>query len=636
MKPRNFVTLALLSMAMLLAACTQPQPTVVTPGGFVRLSVTLDTGNAASDELSPAGLPFDPSNGTINLREVRVRVLDRSGDAVAFRLDGSAYTADPSGLEAVIELTTASSSATVLLPAAGNPYTFESVSFSTSDNAIGYDRRSQHVNVNGTVAIRLKSVLGAATLTPRFPTHYATPGMELDLMLFVAANGHPDLQVPIGDFETAYDTVSGGTQLSESNRGIRIKAASACTDVGVTGAVTGVRETSGSFNTNETSPIAPFTLECVPASVGSLAVDVQPPTVEVLGFNPTTGRIEGVADDNVAIVKVQIYDGPELVASTDDSEVSIGAALIIFQAGTGSFHADLTPTPDSNRSFQAIALDASGNEGRSAETQNLSFVYVSTSGNNATATGAADKPFATIAAAMNAVNEGGTIYVQDGTYDLPTLNIMKSLTLRGESEAGTILNANRPSGPVPGYGMEVTADRVTLESFTLEGPGAGSVQGRGIHAAGNPVATKVLQGLVIRNVTVDGARQMGLSINTTNGTVLENVTVKNVNAGNEGIGINLKSTHNALLRNVTTSNNTVGISVETTKTAQEYANNDSRNITISGGSHSDLVGVMTEIYSGREVTGLSLDPALGYGYAVRNPTPLTARARPRGHSTRTT
>jgi len=624
MKPRKLATLALVTAALLLAACTQ-QPVQPTPEGFVRLSVAFDAGSPANHHLSPMGLPFDPNDGTINLRDVQVTVSDRTGKDLVFSLDGGTYKVDASGSEPYIKLTTAASSANVLLPSAGNPYTFESVSYSNDDQAIGYDQRSQHVNVNGTVTIQLESVLGAATLAPRFPTHYATPGTELDLMLFVSANGHTDLQVPISDFTATYGTVVGGTLVSESNRGLRIKVADVCTTVEAGGVINGVRESSGTFSRDEPGPITDFSLDCVEATGGQLKADVEAPTVTILSFNPATGRIEGEASDNVAIAKVQIFDGPELVASTDSADIDNGAATITFLPASEQFYADLASTPGADRGFQAVAFDPSGNEGRSSETLNLSFVYVASNaapdGN-----GSKERPFATIAAAVNAVNAGGVVYVQDGTYELPTLNIYdKSLTLRGQSETGTILVSKRADGSAPGYGMEVTADYVTLESFTLQGPGTGSVQGRGIHAAGSPVATTVLQGLVIRNVTIDGARQMGLSINTTNGTVLENVTVKNVNAGDEGIGINLKTSHNALLKNVTTDNNTIGISIETTKTTQEYANNDSRDITITGGSHNDLVGVMTEIYPTREITGLTLDPALGYTYAVRNTTPLTAR-----------
>lgn len=624
MKYRSIVTLALLSLALLLAACTQP-PLQVAPEGFVRLSVAVDTGGTASGELTQLGLPYDPNNGSIELEEVRVLVKDRSGQEITFNIESGTYTADADGVETHIQLTEDTSSASVLLPAAGNPYTFESVSYSSRDNAIGYNRLSQHVNVNGTVSIRLKSVLGEASLMPRFPTHYATPGADLDLMLFVAANGHPELQVPISDFTAAYENIEGGELSSATNRGLRIRVADICADVKVEGTVTGIRESAEGFTEDQTSEITPFELECVPASGGTLEVDLEAPSIIINTFNPTTGRIEGEANDNVAIAKVEIYDGPELVASTDDAEVDAGAARVNFKPGTDSFYADLPPTPNTDRGFQAVAFDPAGNEARSAETQNLAFVYVSQDGDDNTATGTKANPFGSIANALTAVNEGGTIFVQDGEYEIRTLNINKSITLRGESESYTILNANRTTGSVPGYGLEVTADYVTLESFTLQGPGEGSNQGRGIHAAGHPVAENVLQGLVIRNVTVDGARQMGLSINTTNGTVLDNVTVKNVNSGDEGIGINLKSSHNALLTNVTTTNNTIGISIETTKTTQEYANNDARNITITGGSHSDVVGLMTEIYDGREITGLTLDPALGYAYAVRNPTPLTAR-----------
>ena len=59
----------------------------------------------------------------------------------------------------------------------------------------------------------------------------------------------------------------------------------------------------------------------------------------------------------------------------------------------------------------------------------------------------------TIQAAINAANEGDTIFVRNGTYE-ENLNITKKLTILGENVQGTIV-----------YSFEVHADNVTISGF---------------------------------------------------------------------------------------------------------------------------------------------------------------------------
>src|SRR5690606_31437805 len=110
-----------------------------------------------------------------------------------------------------------------------------------------------------------ESILGAATLTPRYPTNYATPGVDIDLMLTVTANGHAELQVPISDFTAAYDAITGGTIVTDSNRGVRITAEAACTSVAVGGTVSGLLEDSGTFAQGELdiNGTSGYSIDCV-------------------------------------------------------------------------------------------------------------------------------------------------------------------------------------------------------------------------------------------------------------------------------------------------------------------------------------------------------------------------------------
>lgn len=647
-KPRKTILIAALALATVLTACSTqdapPKAQKPVPDGFVTLTLALDAASLNSQALEAQGVPYEPRENANAVDEVQVSVTDKDNNAVKFDFDAGTdtYTASTNGTETHITLSSTSGAAgvKVLLPAPGDPYAFTSRGYQTgSSSVIAYDSRSQNVRSNPNVMVMLTSVIGEARLEPRFPTHIVTPGQPLDLMLIVMANGNTGfpgdyLQVPLNDFEVAYGVLEGDITLdATSKRGVRLGIPASCTTpVGISGTVTGLEESAGSFAEGQFEISGPTGgLACPPAMGSGVKADIVAPEV-TLAFDPMTGAATITAYDDFGIAKVQLFDGPQLIASTDETELGKGGVEeITYSYGRNEFiTAIATPTTGF---LTAVATDPSGNEGRSAEVQNRLFLYVATFGNDATGNGTAAQPYATIAKAMGAVLPNGTVYVLDGSYQHPTssaIGISKAgVTLRGQSQDGVIIKADVAlNGSFPGYGIEVTGDNVTLESFTLISPNASS-QGRGIHARGNPVQTDLLEGLTIRNVTVTGAKNIGVSINTTTGTVLEGVTVIGRGAGNpdggEGIGINLKNSSNAMLRDVHTQRNAIGVSIETIKVGQNYLNNDPANITFEGSaSTDDLVGLMTEIYDGHAISNIDLGAALTYGYAVSNPKLLKA------------
>lgn len=459
----NLSVVALCAVALLLAACNQPT-TKAPPAGFITLSMKLDGATIRTpDAMRPQGIPNDPVTGDLALDSVRVTVRDKNGDTVLFTEDAGTFVAAEAGAD---HLTLdANGSAEVSLPSHLEPYTFES--FAEANGApVAYHSVEQRITVSSSVTIRLKSLLGDAIVAPRYPTNYAVPGEIIDLMLVVMANGNDDypadyLQVPFGDFTVDYDTIMGGTIVSSSNRGIRVLADAFCTSVEVDGTVTGLRLVGDTVSERA----APFALHqplaCTPAVDGSLAADVEAPTV-TLDYNVATRRASGTADDNTAIAKLEIYDGPVLVATTDETAVGASVSQIAFLAGSTAYQTTLKVDPTGG--LRAVAYDHAGNAGVSEETERPEIIEVDEGGS--------------IQAALDQVAEGGTVYLPAGTFD-GDLEVTGSVTIVGDPSGGTVIT---PAG-ITGFSLYSTDTR--KGKAILEVTGEGTV-------------------VEIRNVTVQG------------------------------------------------------------------------------------------------------------------------------------
>jgi PKD repeat protein len=91
--------------------------------------------------------------------------------------------------------------------------------------------------------------------------------------------------------------------------------------------------------------------------------------------------------------------------------------------------------------------------------------------------------FATIQEGVDAVCEGGTVYVADGNYNAissPFVRITKSLTLDGESRDGVILDGIGTSTISWAKGIHVTAEDVAIKDLTVQNFGAVNYWGYGI------------------------------------------------------------------------------------------------------------------------------------------------------------
>jgi len=180
-------------------------------------------------------------------------------------------------------------------------------------------------------------------------------------------------------------------------------------------------------------------------------------------------------------------------------------------------------------------------------------------GGLATNQGSPLTPLDTVQAGINAVVTDGIVNVAAGTYVQPsTLAINKSLTLSGAGEAGTIIDARGVSG----YGIQVTADNVTLRDFTLYGPSANVASSYGIKVSPGGSASARLRNFTISQVTARGSGRAELDLNGVDGALIDRVTADGAPSGGgpmtQGAGIQLTDSANVTVRNSTTRNNDWG------------------------------------------------------------------------------
>jgi filamentous hemagglutinin family protein len=215
--------------------------------------------------------------------------------------------------------------------------------------------------------------------------------------------------------------------------------------------------------------------------------------------------------------------------------------------------------------------------------------------------------------AIAAASAGDTVNVQDGTYTVPSggsnyLNITKALTLQGQSEAHTIIDASNAST----YGLRVQADNVTLSNFTLNGPTSTGGYGIKVEPLENIILpTDRVNHFNIDSVTETGSYKNGLDLNGVASGTISNVTVSGTTHGT-GIAIT-DSANLTLTHNTTTGNAWGGLAL--------YQHNATYNqqvdgITVDGTNHfNEANGVYMEDESASQDFG-SVTIA-GYDHAVK-------------------
>lgn len=344
----------------------------------------------------------------------------------------------------------------------------------------------------------------------------------------------------------------------------------------------------------------------------------------------STGSITGNRIENTKSgISVQYTDGSGITIAGNTqgpvgNEWGVNLHLNGHLDGSGNILSNSTPiAANPSQVWQQALLDLSAaNSGWSVQDQgyttaNRTHVQVAgtgTAGNQ----GSLLTPINTVQGGINAVVRSGWVQLAPGSYTQgSTLQINKALTLAGAGEGSTTLDASAMSA---GYGLQVSADDVTLRDFTFFGPRALYSAAYGIKVAPSGNADARLRNFTITNVTSRGAGKAELDLNGVDGALIDHVTLDGTpvagSAGSSaGAGLQLTDSANITVRNSTTRNNDWG-GVALYQANRSY-NQRTNNIRIEG---NNLFGEANPVYL-QDESALhdfgSLNIA-GLGYAVRN------------------
>ena len=595
MRHRITILVALLTVA--LVACGR-QDTVAGMATF-QVSVPAEA-LAATGVISPDGVPMDPT-GESAVETVVVQVY-RDGTLVRFAETDGGLVASADGTRDAFTLTRAANSVRVSLPL-GADYVFEAEGRDGLGRALAFGATSKAVGATASataepLTLGITSLLAEATLTQRAVGSSAVvPGQVLDLLLAVSPLAGADLRAPIGDFSVTY-VVENASVVAETERGVRVKAGDAAVGEELTVTATVTRAAG---DARDGSVEATFTL---PFAAGAI-VDLEQPSLEL--DEPSVGEdgtveLTGRVSDNVGIAKVQVYDGPALLASSDGE----GRDVL-------DFTFTLTDLPTGDVTLTVVVIDTANNQRDatvSVSVVDLSRVYVAPSGDDANP-GTYSEPFRTIHKALATVTDGGTVYVGAGTYVLPNqLSVAKPVSIVGSGEGATVIDL-RASG---GYGVYVEANDVHLEGFTIFGPTANPRANYGVKAQA-PDESQVLERFSMTDVTVRGSGRSEIDLHTVDGATLTRVSA--FGDDTEGVGIAISGSRNVELVDVVTTGNTWGgVGLYTTGTGGINSVSD----VIITGAFDEPVPVYSELDSQPAEGGAVVEKVVldGFGYAVLN------------------
>ncbi|HEX7001027.1 MAG TPA: hypothetical protein VF164_04965, partial [Trueperaceae bacterium] len=346
--------LAAFMLIAVLAGCTSPHsgPTVLHP---VVLHLAEDGG------ISTQGVPTGPG-GLSAVAELSVTVLDSNGDVVTF---DAANAYDPSGSFDTL-VSPAAESVTVLLPA--GRYRFLTFGSDSTGELLAYGETVATVSHAATsVALEVHTLLGSAALIEEGLRLYVVAGEVIDLYLRVLTT-HGSYDVPLADFDVKYvlDPELGHVTGSDLGARVFVSPAPQADEFVIKAVIKGWRLVDG-VPTEHQKVIA--TYERPFAHSAGISLDILPPA---LAFTPSSplpvgvaSSLGGTAMDDVGVARVQVYEGPVLLASTNAEEIADGASPIAFlDPVTGAWTFQWTPLTAGAFRLTAVAIDTSGNESR--------------------------------------------------------------------------------------------------------------------------------------------------------------------------------------------------------------------------------------------------------------------------------
>lgn len=179
--------------------------------------------------------------------------------------------------------------------------------------------------------------------------------------------------------------------------------------------------------------------------------------------------------------------------------------------------------------------------------------------------------------ALDQAGEDATVLLLDGTHELGAgLDVeTDGVTVRGESRAGTTLDASA----VPGRAVETPSSGevsdLTVTDLTVVGPQQGN---DGNYALKFQPTT---EDVTVRNVLVEESDETGIDFNGVEGVTVADTTVENTSAN----GVALTDTRNVTIRNATlTGNDWGGVALYTSSYAAEQG---TYNVTVSDSTVTD-------------------------------------------------
>ena len=368
---------------LLMAACNQQatvQPSSSTAlSGSPLVSVVLSAPLGTVTALHTQGIPF-ADDGTPIVQHVHVRVFDEAGQPVRF---DDANTQTASGTHAYVDLTPSQNACTLLL--SPGKYSFQAAGLDDSSGSplLAFGRLDNKV-ISGndtSILLPLRTLIGKTdkvVLQTALPMNYVMPGQVFDVNLLVstAASGGKSYPVPLSDFSASYAlTNTGDTLLAFSPLGARVKAGTTSSTFGLSAKVTGL----SLGDVLEQEAVVPneqvFTpqLNLPVYSTVQLGADLERPVVHVLNFgsfNEPLGTVvvgersflTGFVSDNVGVAAVRIYNGVQLISSSDAGEYGQNGVSQVTFDSSGNWTGTFTPPTTGSFSLLVVATDTSGNE----------------------------------------------------------------------------------------------------------------------------------------------------------------------------------------------------------------------------------------------------------------------------------
>ena len=428
---RPALPLAITLTAFLITACSGGAPKADLDG-----PTTVVTVAAAASGVSTLGVPFVGGVPVVENVAVTISVLGGTEPVeLSFTLVEGVYRYDPEGLITSIEFPF-TGSVSVALPA-GNTYAFETTGTDGDALWIVYGVTVTLVDFKtSSVLLALQTLIETAALDTASVVSAVVPGSRVDVFLEVFAPG--GYAVPVSDYTVAYALpLEDGAITATSNLGARATAALEPGDdvFTLSANVTGWRNISGVatwVDGVEATFEAPFSISA------GFGFDVSAPIVTIADVTSAMVGVAvaftGTASDDVGVARVQLFEGPELVGSTDLLEYEIDGVAAITLEGT-TWSTSWTPANVGSHTFTVVAVDGGGNVGQSSTSvavepfvaTTLTFDYGST-------------PNATVTAGEPVIIQGSTL----GEFNPSsvTINLLTEgyMLIEGVSTSGLVVD----------------------------------------------------------------------------------------------------------------------------------------------------------------------------------------------------